>query len=161
MDSDDSTHTVFNTISQFENSDIYTPDGFKNSEPSPSTFSQPSFYATQFTDESSPAPSSYTDANPIISPMNSDQPDPPSPVTEALEHELDNFINLQQQLLNTKNLTFHHILHPDSSAESSNQKPTAVETRAHSVIKRKHPLLNPTYFTTPDHPIFFNSKTSH
>ena len=89
--------------------------------------------------------------------MNSDQPDPPSPVTETLEHELDNFINLQQQLLNTKILKFHHILHPNSSAESSNQKPTAVETRAHRVFKRKHPLLNPTYFTTP----FFSFRTLH
>ena len=30
--------TIFNTISQFKNSDIETPDEFANSEPSPSTF---------------------------------------------------------------------------------------------------------------------------
>ena len=35
--------TVCNTISQFNNSDIETPDKFANSEPSPSTFSQPPF----------------------------------------------------------------------------------------------------------------------
>ena len=35
--------TVFHTISQFENSDLETPDEFANSEPSPSTFSQPPF----------------------------------------------------------------------------------------------------------------------
>ena len=35
--------TVYNTISQFSNSDIETPDKFANSEPSPSTFSQPPF----------------------------------------------------------------------------------------------------------------------
>ena len=33
----------YNTISQFNNSDIETPDEFANSEPSPSTFSQPPF----------------------------------------------------------------------------------------------------------------------
>ena len=34
---------VFHTVSQFNNSDIETPDEFANSEPSPSTFSQPPF----------------------------------------------------------------------------------------------------------------------
>ena len=42
MDSDtNSNTTVYNTISQFNNSNIETPDKFANSEPSPSTFSQP------------------------------------------------------------------------------------------------------------------------
>ena len=34
--------TVFHTVSQFENSDLETPDEFADSELSPSTFSQPS-----------------------------------------------------------------------------------------------------------------------
>ena len=79
MDSDDnSTHTVFHTISQFNNSDIETPDKFQNSEPSPSTFSQPPIRPlhTPTPDEPSPAPSSYTEATPILSPMTSDQLDP-------------------------------------------------------------------------------------
>ena len=35
--------TVYNTIYQFNNSDIENPDEFANSEPSSSTFSQPPF----------------------------------------------------------------------------------------------------------------------
>ena len=42
IDSDaNSDITVFHTISQFENSDLETPDEFVDSEPSRSTFSQP------------------------------------------------------------------------------------------------------------------------
>ena len=103
MVSDDSTRTIFNTISQFKNSDIDTPDEFQNSEPSPSTFSQPPFHPIhhQHPDETSSAPSSYTDATPTLSPTTSDQPDTPSPVTEALQNELNNFITLKQH---------HHVL---------------------------------------------------
>ena len=43
MESDaNSDITVFHTISQFEHSDLETPDEFADSEPSSSTFSQPS-----------------------------------------------------------------------------------------------------------------------
>ena len=35
--------TVFHSISQFDNSQLETPDEFADSEPSPSTFSQPPF----------------------------------------------------------------------------------------------------------------------
>ena len=41
MDADDSMHTNFNTISQFNNSDIDTQDEFQNSEPSLSIFCNP------------------------------------------------------------------------------------------------------------------------
>ena len=51
VDSDaNSDITVFHTISQFDNSDLETPDKFANSEPSPSTLSQPPF------DPSTPKP---------------------------------------------------------------------------------------------------------
>ena len=44
MDSDaNSDITVYHTISQFGNSDLETPDEFANSNPRPSTFSQPPF----------------------------------------------------------------------------------------------------------------------
>ena len=44
MDSDSNSDiTVFNTISQFSNSDIEIPDELAKSEPSSSTFSQPPF----------------------------------------------------------------------------------------------------------------------
>ena len=83
MDSDDtSTISVFHTISQFNNSDIETPDEFADSEPSPSTVTRPPFQPlhTQIPDENSSAPSSYTDATPIDSPMTSDPPDHSNPV---------------------------------------------------------------------------------
>ena len=55
--------TVYNTISQFNNSDIETPDKFDNSEPSPSAFSQPPFQPIQsqvkIEPSSPPSPISY------------------------------------------------------------------------------------------------------
>ena len=100
MDSDDnSTHTVFHTISQFNHSDFETPDEFENSEPSPYTFSQPPFRQlnTPTPDEPSSAPSSCTDATPSLYSTSSEGPEPlASPVNEELENELENFITLQQ-----------------------------------------------------------------
>ena len=80
-DSDDSTQTDLNKISNFNNSDVKTSDEFLHSELSPSTFWKPPFQqlTSQLPNESSPAPSSYTDATHNLSPMSSDQPDPPSP----------------------------------------------------------------------------------
>ena len=80
-DSDDSTQTDLNKISNFNNSDVKTSDEFLHSELSPSTFSKPPFQqlTSQLPNESSPAPSSYTDATHYLSTMSSDQPDPPSP----------------------------------------------------------------------------------
>ena len=85
-----------------------------NSELSPATFSRPLFQSinSQNLNESSQAPSSYTDTTPIPSPMSSDQPDPPSPITDKqLEHKLDSFITLQHHLHNTDTLTLHELTH--------------------------------------------------
>ena len=103
--------TVFHTLSQFNNSDIETPDEFADYEPSPSTFSQPPFQPidTQIPKPFS-APSSCTDATPIYSPMTSDPPDHSSPVDTELENELEKFITLQQQLQHPNTLTIHHLL---------------------------------------------------
>ena len=112
MDSDNtSTNTVFHTISQFKNCDIETPDEFADSEPNPSTFSQPPFQPihTQVPDELSSVPSSYTDATPIYSPMTIDPTDHSRPVDTQLENELDNFIILQQLLQHPNTLTIHHL----------------------------------------------------
>ena len=87
--------------------------------------------------------------------MTNDQPDPPSPVTEALENELDIFIKLQQQLQNTNTLTVHQLSHFISSFEPSDQTPTAVESRAHRVIKRKHPNAQPQVIHHPRPDQFF------
>ena len=54
--------TINNIISQFNNSDIETPDKLTNSEPSPSTFSQPPF-------------------QPIHSQVKIEPPSPPSPIS--------------------------------------------------------------------------------
>ena len=94
--------------------------------------------------EPSSAPSSYTDATPITS----DPPDPPSPVDEELENELDSFVTLEQHLQNPNTLKIHHLSQTITSSESSNQASTTEETRAHRVIKRKH----------PNTPIFPNSR---
>ena len=71
MASDTNTNTtVYNTISQFINSDIETPDNFANSEPSPSTFSQLPFQPlrSQIKIEPPSTPSSLTDVTPTNSP---------------------------------------------------------------------------------------------
>ena len=94
MGSDEtSTHTNFHTISQFNNSDIETPDEFQNSEPSPCTFSQPPFRSlhTPTPDEPSPARSSYTDATPILSPMTGE---PPEPLAPSMKNSKTNLIIL-------------------------------------------------------------------
>ena len=66
MDSSDSIQTVFNTISNYKNSDVETPDEYLDSGPSRTNFSPPHFQpiASQLHDETSP--SSYTDATPIF-----------------------------------------------------------------------------------------------
>ena len=166
MDSDNtSTNTVFVTISQFNNSDIETLDEFADSEPSPSTFSQPPFQPiwTQITDEPSSAPSSYNDATPIYSPITSDPPDHSSPVDTELENELDNFITLQQQLQHPNTLTTHHLSQTITSSESSNSPSTTRENGAQRKFKRKLPNTrfpsNPrTAQTFMDHPLHTNAK---
>ena len=98
--------SVFHTISQFNNSDIETPDEFANSEPSPSThtqtnpsiFSQPPFQPVQ---TSQPLPSLSTpfyasQATPTYSPFTSERSNNNSPDTVQISKGLDNFITLQK-----------------------------------------------------------------
>ena len=69
MESDtNSNTTVYNTISQFNNSDIETPDELANSEPSPSTFSQPPFqpFHSQVKIEPLPLPLPFHMLHPYI-----------------------------------------------------------------------------------------------
>ena len=73
MDSDINSNTaVYNTISQFNNSDLETPDKFDNSEPSPSTFSQLLFQPvySQIRFDSPSTPSSISNVTPTFSPLN-------------------------------------------------------------------------------------------
>ena len=99
--------SVFHTISQFNNSNVKTPDKLADSEPSPSThtqtqtsvFSKPPFRPIQ---SSHPLPSIFTTSyasqvTPTYSPFHSDRSHNNSPDTIQIPEELDNFITLQQQ----------------------------------------------------------------
>ena len=161
MDSDYSTNTVFNTISQFKNSDFDTTVDFQNSAPTPSTFSQPPFQPiqTQTLKENYPAPSSFTNSTSTFSPMTSDQPDPSSPLTEDLEHEVDNFITLQQQLQNDNTLTIRNLA---NRILFGNFQPSLHSRRnpSPSSIQKKTPKC-PRTSSTPTTPIDFTSPAAH
>ena len=157
--------SVFHTISQFNNSDMETPDEFANSEQSPSTltqtnpsvFSQPPFQPIQ---TSHPLPSLSTPSyasqlTPTYSPFISERSNNNSTDTVQISEELDSFIALQQ-------LTYPHTLNINqlsSTATSSNprtpiplshytpslaQSSTSTETststnQAYRTFKRKFP----------------------
>ena len=158
--------SVFHTISQFNNSDVETPDEFADSEPSPSTHTQtnPSaFFRPPFQpiQTSHPLPSLSTPSyasqvTPTYSPFNSERSKINSPDTIQISEEFDNFITLQQQLTYPHTLTIHQL---SSTATSSNpptstplsdytpslaQSFTSTETststnRAYRTFKRKIP----------------------
>ena len=143
MDSDKPIHTFFYTLSNFNHSDVETSDGFLDSEPSPTNFSQPPFepIVSQLPDETSPSRSSYTDATPILSATSSNQPDAPIPLTDnQLEHEQNNFIAQQQHFHDTNNaITIHQLTHLASTSESLTYSVHIAPKRAQRVFKRKHP----------------------
>ena len=158
--------SVFHTISQFDNSDVETPDEFADSEPSPSThtqtnysvFSKPSFQPIQ-TNRRLPSlstPSYASHVTPTYSPFNSDRSHNSSPDNIQISEELDNFITLQQQLTHPHTVTIHQLsstvtsLSPSTPTPSSDYTPsfaqssTSTETpsstnRAYRTFKRKFP----------------------
>ena len=103
MDSDsNSTTTVYNTISQYNNFPILK---HPTNLPTQNQARPPSL-----------SPSSHTYVTPIYSPLTNDPPDNNSPVDTEIENELDKFITLQQQQLQppqtltlSSTLTIHHI----------------------------------------------------
>ena len=110
MDSDaNSDITVFHTISQFNNSDIETPDEFANSEPSPPTFSQPPFRPihSQSTNDSPSSISHISQATPTYSPFTNERSNNNSPETTQISYELNILITLQQQIQHPHTLTIH------------------------------------------------------
>ena len=158
--------SVFHTISQFNNSDVETPDEFANSEPSPSTqtqtnssaFSKPPFRPIQ---TSHPLPSLSTPSypsqvTPTYSPFNSHRSHNNSLDNIQISEEIDNFITLQQQFTHPHTLTIRQL---SSTVTSSNpqtptplsdytpslaQSSTSTETptstnRAYRTFKRKFP----------------------
>ena len=93
--------SVFHTISQFNNSDVETPNEFADSEPSPSTYTQTSTSAFskppfrpiqphhQFPSPSTPSHASQV--TPTYSPFNSERSNNNSPDNVQISEELDNF----------------------------------------------------------------------
>ena len=138
MNSDTTTDiSVYHTISQFNNSDVETPDEFADYEPSPSThnqtnssvFSKPPFQPIQ-TSHPLPPLSTHSYASqvtPIYSPINSDRSHNNSDNIQISE-ELDNFITLQQQLTHPHTLTIHQL----SSTVTSSNPPTPTPSSAYT-----------------------------
>ena len=126
MESDvKSNTTVYNTISQFNNSDIETPDEFAKSEPSPSTFSQPPFQLihSQIKIEPSSPPSPISYVTPRYSPLTSEPSDNNDQNHTQISHELDNYITLQQQLQHHQTLTIHQLSRSITSSNPSTATP--------------------------------------
>ena len=126
--------TVFQTISQFNNSDEETPDEFADSEPSPSTytqtnssnFSKPPFRPIQPQHHcTSPStPSHVSQVTPTYSPFISERSTNNSPDNIQISEELYNFITLQQQLPYPHTLTIRQL----SSTKTSSNPPTPTPT---------------------------------
>ena len=182
MESDtNSNPTVYNTISQFNNSDIETPDEFANSEPSPSTFSQPPFQPLHSPVKIEPLspPSPISHATPAYSPLTSESSHNNDHDNTQISHELENFITLQQQLQHSHTLTIHQFSRsltsptPSTPTPSStyipSQNPTSPSTpssstnRAYRTFKGNFPNnpfpSNPGTSTTYiNHPLHTNTK---
>ena len=158
--------SVFHTISQFNNSDLETPDEFAYSEPSPSTYSQtnPSHFSEppfQPINASQPLPSLSTPSHasqvtPTYTQSLSDRSTNNSPNIPQISPELDNYITLQQQIIHTHTLTIHHLSSITISSgpptptplsdytPSLNQSSTSTDTststnQAYRIFKRKFP----------------------
>ena len=163
MDSDAiSDITVFNTVSQFINSDFKTPDEFANSEPSPSKFSQPPFrpIQSQFKNDSPSTISHVSQATPTYSPFTNERSNNNSSETTQISHDLNNLKTLQQQLQHPHTLTIHQLSsnitpsNPPTPTPSSDYTPSLAQSststhsssttnRAYRTFKRKfrnHPF---------------------
>ena len=155
--------TVFQTISQFNNSDVETPDEFADSEPSPSThnqtnsstFSKPPFRPIQPQNQCT-SPYTPSQVTPTYSPINYERSINSSLDNIQISEELDNFITLQQQLPSPHTLTIHQLSSTITSsnpptptpisdftpslAQSSTSTETSTSTnRAYRTFKRKFP----------------------
>ena len=142
MESDtNSNTTVSNTISQFNNSDIETPDKNANSEPSPPNFSQPPFQPIHSQDKieplSSTSPILYV--TPIYSPLTSEPSDNNDEDHTQISHELDKSVTLQQQLQHPQTLTIHQLSRSLKASNPSTTTPSSTYT----------PSQNPTSPSTP------------
>ena len=145
MESDtNSNTTVYNTISQFNNSDIETPDEFASSEPSPSTFSQTPFQPihSQVKIEPPFPPFTISCVTPMYSPLISEPSDNNDQDHTQISHELDYFIALQQQLQHPQSnpstpTPFSKCT--TSQNQPSSSTPSSSTNRAYRTFKRKFP----------------------
>ena len=88
--------------------------------------------------------------------MSSNQPDAPIPVTEELEHEVDNFITLLQQLLKSNILNIHQLSHSISTSESSTDYPTKHKKDPTESLNANISTHNPnSLLATPTSPTIF------
>ena len=130
--------SVFHTISQFNNSNVETPEEFADSEPSPSThtqtnssvFSKPPFQPIPSSHvlPSVSTPSYASQVIPTYSPLHSDRSYNNSPDILQISEENDNFITLQQQLIHPNTLTIHQL----SSTKTSSNPPTPTPSSAYT-----------------------------
>ena len=119
--------TVFQTISQFNHSDVETPDEFADFEPcssthtqtNSSTFSKPPFQPIQPQNQCT-SPYTPSQVTPTYSPFHHERSINNSPNNFQISNELDNFITLKQQLLSPHTLTIHQL----SSTIISSNPPT-------------------------------------
>ena len=161
MESDtNSNTTVYNTIPQFNNSDIKTPDEYDNSEPSPSSFSQPPFQPihSQVKTEpiSPPSPISYV--TPTYSLLTSEPSDNNRQDNTQISHELDNFITLQQQVQHPQTLTIHQHSRSITSSNPSTRTPSSNYTPSQNPISSStHYLVS----TALIEPLKENSQIPH
>ena len=128
MDSDtNSDITVFNTISQFNKSDIETPDELANSEPSPPAFSQPPFrpFHSQSQTASLSTISHISQVTPTYSSFTNERSNNNSPDTTQISYELNNLITLQQQVQHPHTLTIHQLSSTITSSNPPTSKPSS------------------------------------
>ena len=160
MDSDaNSDITVFNTISQFDNSDLETPDKFANSEPSPSIFSQPPFEPSTPKHKLTPPLSTIShisQVTPTYSPFTNIRSNNHSPDNTQISYQLNNIITLQQQMQNPHTLTVYQLSStltssntatptpssdytPSLAQSSTSTQPSSTTNRGKRTSKRKFP----------------------
>ena len=130
--------SVYHSISQFNNSNVETPDEFADFEPSSSTYTQTSssfFSKTPFQPipsnhplPSVSTPSYASQVTPTYSPLHSHRSYNNSPDTPQISQELDNFITLQQQLILPNTITIHQLSSTITSSSPPTPTPSSVYT---------------------------------
>ena len=158
--------TVFHTISQFDNSDLETPDEFADSEPSPSThsqislspFSKPPYQPIhpQTHCISSSTLSQLSQVTPAYSPFISEHSTNNSLDNTQISNEPNNFITLQQQFQYPHTLTIHQLSSTITSSNSPTPSPAsdytpslAQSSTSTETSTSTHVLIEPSNLNSP------------